>query len=280
MQSGVLVVELFLPAASSLKERRQRLRRVVEKLRQRFNVAVAEVDGQNSWQRAVLAVATVAGEEWRLELVLDQILRFLEGCPEVMVSGHRMELHPLGHREDSFFPRAKAGLNHLILVTGGVRSGKSRFAESLLREEPEVFYLATAVITDAEMEERIKAHRSRRPHHWHTLEEPEELVRALEQVPSDRALLLDCLGIWVSNLLVAGRGEKEIEQQARELVAALRQREGRTVVVTNEVGMGLVPTSALGRIYRDLLGNINQILAQAADMVYLVVCGLPMQIKP
>ncbi|RDV83273.1 bifunctional adenosylcobinamide kinase/adenosylcobinamide-phosphate guanylyltransferase [Ammonifex thiophilus] len=197
-----------------------------------------------------------------------------------MVSGYRRELHPLGHKEDSLFPRVKAGLNHFILVTGGARSGKSRFAESLLREEPEVLYLATAVITDAEMEERIKAHRSRRPRHWRTLEEPEELLRVLEQVPSDRALLLDCLGIWVSNLLVAGREAKEIEEQARELVAALRQREGRTVVVTSEVGMGLVPTSASGRVYRDLLGSINQMLAQAADMAYLVVCGLPVQIKP
>ncbi|MGO0123291.1 bifunctional adenosylcobinamide kinase/adenosylcobinamide-phosphate guanylyltransferase [Desulfothermobacter acidiphilus] len=280
MQSGALVVELFLPGAASLKERRQRLRRVVERLQRRFNVAVAEVEGQNSWQRAVLALATVAGGEWHLEQVLEQMVRFLEGCPEVVLSGHRMEVYPLGHKEGASFSRFKAGCNHLVLVTGGARSGKSRFAESLLLEEPEVYYLATAVVTDAEMEERIQAHRSRRPRHWRTLEEPEALQLVLAQVPADRSLLLDSLDVWLANLLVAGEEAKEVQRRTEELIGALRQRDGRTVVVTSEVGMGLVPTERLGRIFRDLLGDINQTLAQAADIVYLVVCGLPVQLKP
>ena len=181
----------------------------------------------------------------------------------------------------------------LIMITGGNRSGKSNLAEDLaLRAGGEVVYLATATVNDAEMAARVERHRRRRPASWRTVEVPLEVIAAVKQEGHEAAtLLLDSMGMWLANLLGnyddAGggsreQGEKIIESimvKVRDLAAAARQVRARVIVVTDEVGLGLVPPYPLGRLFRDLLGLANQELARQADAVYLVVAGLPVVLK-
>ncbi len=168
----------------------------------------------------------------------------------------------------------------LALVTGGARCGKSAFAERLAqgRGGP-VLYVATGQPSDAEMAARIAAHRARRPAGWVTLEEPLEPARAIRTWRGpERVVLLDCLGLLVSNLLLAeGSAADVVRRVARvgdELVALAREGGRDVILVSSEVGSGLVPLSALARQYCDLLGDLNQRVAQTADHVYLVVAGL------
>lgn len=181
----------------------------------------------------------------------------------------------------------------VALVTGGARSGKSAFAERLARESGrEVVYIATCVAGDEEMAQRILDHRARRPSSWITVEEPLYPGAVMKQHDRPgRCFLLDCLTLLVSNhlLRVAGRdGEHlsaptEATQQVMhamdELAAAVAGLQADTVVVTNEVGMGLVPDWRLGRIFRDVAGWVNQRFAALADEVYLMVCGIPLRVK-
>jgi adenosylcobinamide kinase / adenosylcobinamide-phosphate guanylyltransferase len=174
----------------------------------------------------------------------------------------------------------------LILVTGGSRSGKSGFALSLAegRPGPRTF-LATAQAFDDEMRERISAHRAARPAGWGLVEEPREvpaaLGRALAAAPT---VLVDCVTIWISNLLVADEsfGETEAAAAARALVQAAGRGPGGScaIVVTNEVGSGIVPDNALARRFRDCAGRANQIIAQAADEAWFLVSGIPVRVKP
>ena len=182
----------------------------------------------------------------------------------------------------------------LTLVIGGARSGKSTFAERLVAAGPEpVVYLATAPADDDEMRERVDSHRRRRPPEWRTLEVPVGLGAALATLtPSPGSVLLEDVGLLVSNLLfrVSG-GHEPIAETAERLDAAVAEelvrleRAHRTggwhlVAVTNEVGQGLVPTTAVGRLFRDAVGRANQALAARADAVYLLVAGLPLTLKP
>jgi adenosylcobinamide kinase/adenosylcobinamide-phosphate guanylyltransferase len=201
----------------------------------------------------------------------------------------------------------------LILVTGGSRSGKSSFALSLAekREAPRV-YLATAQALDSEMQQRIEAHRRDRPAGWGLVEEPLQVPRALagalagapgapagalgalpgaagtlsvaHGAPAGaRTVLLDCVTLWMSNLLLDDDrfDERAAEEHARELVEKARGVPGTTViVVTNEVGSGVVPETALGRRFRDVAGRANEVIARAADEVYFMVSGIPLRIKP
>ncbi len=177
----------------------------------------------------------------------------------------------------------------LTLVLGGARSGKSAWAEARAAElgGEAVVYLATAEAGDAEMQARIARHRAERPAAWLTLEAPLDLSAALERVPPQReVLLLDCLTLFVSNHLLAWEGdsfaealEARIQQQLSDLLAFAADFAGTTIVVSNEVGLGLVPPNPLGRAYRDLLGRANQRLAQAAETVIFMVAGLPWQVK-
>ncbi|MGH6933055.1 MAG: bifunctional adenosylcobinamide kinase/adenosylcobinamide-phosphate guanylyltransferase [Dongiaceae bacterium] len=164
------------------------------------------------------------------------------------------------------------------LVLGGARSGKSRFAEELVADRPgHQIYLATAQAGDREMAERIRRHRERRGESWHTLEEPLELAGALLAHGRDGAIILvDCLTLWLSNLMGAGR---DPERETRTLVDALRRVTGDIVLVSNEVGHGIVPDNALARAFRDHAGLLNQAVAAAADQVYFVTAGLPMALK-
>ncbi len=170
----------------------------------------------------------------------------------------------------------------LILITGGSRSGKSGFALRLARRfpEPRVF-LATAQALDAEMAARIARHRASRPEGWDLVEEPIRVAEALEKLHGG-TVLLDCLTLWVSNLLLSDEGfsEEQAAGRAEDLVSRARARTGDTIFVTNEVGSGVVPDNRLARVFRDCAGRMNQIVAGAADEVHLLVSGVPMQIKP
>jgi adenosylcobinamide kinase/adenosylcobinamide-phosphate guanylyltransferase len=165
------------------------------------------------------------------------------------------------------------------LVLGGARSGKSRYAESLVERQPgPCIYLATAEAKDAEMAERIAYHRQRRGGRWETLEEPLELASALSRAARpDGAVLVDCLTLWLSNLLGAGR-DPAAETEA--LVAALPRFAGPVVFVTNEVGLGIVPENALARAFIDHAGRLHQSIAGAAQSVVFMAAGLRLQLKP
>ena len=183
----------------------------------------------------------------------------------------------------------------LTLILGGVRSGKSAFAEGLVSAlSRPTLYLATGQATDAEMAERIRRHRERRPAHWQILEEPLEpaaaLAKALTKVLSGLnppgAVLLDSLDVWVANLLLAHENDAPavVESLAlaelERLLAACRPGETNSVLVSSEVGLSPVPPNRLGRQFQDLLGTVNQQAATQADAVYLVVAGIPLQVKP
>jgi adenosylcobinamide kinase/adenosylcobinamide-phosphate guanylyltransferase len=166
-----------------------------------------------------------------------------------------------------------------VLLTGGVRSGKSRLAVELAAGSGrDVVFVATAREADPDMAARIQAHRDERPLGWVTVEEPERVTERVAAAPATSFVVVDCLGLWVSNLIAAGGGESAVCAEAGRLAAALAAREA-AVVVTNEVGMGVHPQSPLGRSFRDLLGRANTIVAGAADDAYLVVAGrlLPLQ---
>ena len=164
----------------------------------------------------------------------------------------------------------------VTFVLGGARSGKSRFAEGLLAGAAPRTYLATAEPGDAEMAARIAAHRARRGAGWTTLEAPLELVPALRRATAaGGGVLVDCLTLWLANLLAAGR---DPAAAGEALVEALRDLPGRIVLVSNEVGLGIVPDNALARAYRDDLGRVNAAWADAADEVYFVVAGKRMRV--
>lgn len=170
----------------------------------------------------------------------------------------------------------------LSLVIGGARSGKSRFAQSLCSNASRVIYLATARAEDAEMAERIRRHRDNRPADWITVEEPLAIASAVEQYGGAYdAILLDCLTIWLSNFCWEHRDKtpRDLEQAARAEASRLTAASAHVVVVTNEVGCGLVPDDPVGRLFRDLQGFVNQQVACSADWVYHVVAGIPTAIK-
>lgn len=166
-----------------------------------------------------------------------------------------------------------------LLVLGGARSGKSRYAEGRLARWPgPKIYLATAEARDAEMVERIARHRAERADAgWRTVEEPLELVPALREAASpDTAILVDCLTLWLGNLFGADRSP---EAAAAELSAALAHLPGMIVFVSNEVGLGIVPDNALARRFRDAAGRLHQDIAAVADEVVFVAVGLPLTLK-
>lgn len=167
----------------------------------------------------------------------------------------------------------------LLYITGGARSGKSHYAEQLaITTGQPVTYLATAQVFDAEMSIRISRHRAERPAHWLTVEEPLEVAQAAAQVQTP-VLLLDCLSLWVSNMLLAEWPDEQVLCAADALLSVLAQRSGRNIVVSNEVGLGIVPDNALARRYRDLLGWVNQRAAAASTGAFLLVSGLPVRLK-
>lgn len=163
----------------------------------------------------------------------------------------------------------------LVVLLGGARSGKSAYAEQLARRhEGAVTYLATAphIAGDDDLEARIARHRADRPPVWATIEEELDLAGALERA-GDSFVVVDCLTTWTGNLQFHGRTETEVLAAADAAIAAATARPGTTVVVSNEVGMGIVPADGLSRVYRDLLGRVNQRWVGAADRALLLVAG-------
>jgi adenosylcobinamide kinase/adenosylcobinamide-phosphate guanylyltransferase len=172
---------------------------------------------------------------------------------------------------------AAAGDVRLTLVLGGARSGKSRYAESLITAQaPPWAYVATAQAGDDEMAERIAAHRAGRRAGWQTVEAPHDLAGALDAAPAEARLLVDCVTLWLSNRMLA---DADLDREIEYLEDAVARRVGTTVLVSNEVGYGIVPDNALARRFRDLQGRLNQRLAARADRVVLVVAGLPLVVK-
>jgi adenosylcobinamide kinase / adenosylcobinamide-phosphate guanylyltransferase len=164
----------------------------------------------------------------------------------------------------------------LTFVLGGARSGKSRYAESLITALPPPWiYVATAEAGDEEMAARIKSHRERRGAGWRTIEEPRELAKAIAAC-GDAPVLVDCLTLWLSNLMLA---EANIEEETAQLEKTLVAAKGPVVLVANEVGSGIVPSHPLGRHFRDLQGVLNQRIAARAERVILMVAGLPLVVK-
>jgi len=186
-------------------------------------------------------------------------------------------------------------MGKLILVTGGARSGKSTYAENLAKAIGDnVMYIATSIPFDEEMKERVKKHRERRPATWDTFEGYKELKRVFqEKQGSHQVILLDCITIMVTNLMFdfGGMDVEKLEDEAineiekrilKEITAFLDEGNLNTetlILVTNEVGFGIVPDNRLGRIFRDIAGRVNQYIASRATEVYLLVCGLPIKIK-
>lgn len=188
---------------------------------------------------------------------------------------------------------------HLTFILGGARSGKSSYAQSLAEQLAgqfddantasgfKVLFVATAIPFDEEMRIRIAKHQSERPESWRTLEAPERVGAAIQVYPDPPAiLLLDCLTLLANNILLAlpdvenaAEAQSALDAEIDSLLSAYAKSTGEWIVVSNEVGLGLVPAYPLGRIYRDVLGRANQRLAQAADRVIFMVAGIPMTVK-
>lgn len=174
----------------------------------------------------------------------------------------------------------------IIFITGGARSGKSRFAEQVaLGFGAPLAYLATGQALDEEMTERIGKHRQRRGDCWTTIEEPLHLAQALACCDcSYQAVLVDCLTLWLSNILflyeeLGDDAEERILEETHKLVATLRGMATPVILVSNEVGQGIVPENRLARLFRDIAGQANQLLAAAADEVHVVISGIPLRLK-
>ena len=165
----------------------------------------------------------------------------------------------------------------LTFILGGARSGKSRHAEDLIAAHPAPWtYVATAQALDDEMSERIVHHRMRRGEGWRTVDAPLDLVGALEAIEEGRPVLVDCLTLWLTNIMLA---EQDVDAEAQRLAECLGRPRGPWFVVANETGLGIVPDNALARRFRDAAGRLNQMVAARADGVLFMVAGLPMRVK-
>jgi len=185
-------------------------------------------------------------------------------------------------------------MGKIILVTGGARSGKSSYAESILKNEDNVIYIATAIAFDDEMKERIKKHQQMRNQKWDTVDAYKNLKEIISSKAKNKtAIFFDCITIMVTNLMIIDRDvdwdnisqgklkkiEDEVLKEVGEFIEALKEFRGTSVLVTNELGMGVVPAYPLSRYYRDVAGRVNQKIAAVADEVTLVVSGIPLKIK-
>jgi len=174
----------------------------------------------------------------------------------------------------------------MTLVLGGARSGKSAFAEDLARKYKDVVYIATAEVKDEEMRERIQIHRARRPFNWKTIEAPFHVDRIIPNLDEKVGVVyLDCITLYVTNMLLSDEKENlkkkqsQILEEINKLCKACRESKSDVIIVSNEVGLGIVPDNALSRVFRDIAGSANQILADEADEVYFMVAGIAQRIK-
>jgi adenosyl cobinamide kinase/adenosyl cobinamide phosphate guanylyltransferase len=165
----------------------------------------------------------------------------------------------------------------LVFIIGGARSGKSSFALELSKSKA-VAFIATALPLDDEMKERIEKHKNERPPHWKTIEAPEDIIDAIKEIKEEECIIIDCLTLWVSNL-IEKYSDEYIVEKAKEIAQYTRSIDKKVIVVSNEVGLGIVPEYPIARRYRDILGRVNQIFAEIAQEVYFMVAGIPMEVK-
>jgi len=181
-------------------------------------------------------------------------------------------------------------MGRLILILGGARSGKSAYAQEIAKRlsqgEREVIYIATAVAKNEEMEERIARHRAARPPSWKTVEVPKKAARVIEEIGEEgQVIILDCLTLLISNLMldkVDGETtvrEEDILDEVESLIQAAKGVKSEVIVVSNEVGLGVVPTTKVGCLFRDIAGRANQLVARGADEVYLMWAGIATRVK-
>lgn len=185
-------------------------------------------------------------------------------------------------------------MSNIVLVTGGARSGKSNFAELLCREQNNsTAYIATSVAFDDEMKDRIKKHQDSRPKEWKTYEIYKDIYSIVEDLDKNHdTVILDCLTLMINNLMFTygidvdkatteevNEIEEYIKDQVEKLLKAVKDTDLYFLIVTNELGMGIVPENKLSRIYRDFVGRANQLIAKYSDEVYFVVSGIPMKVK-
>lgn len=169
----------------------------------------------------------------------------------------------------------------IIFILGGTRSGKSSYAIKLARETGrKIVFIATAISTDEEMKKRIELHKISRPRHWKLIEEDKNISSVFVKIRNRyEVVLVDCLGLWISNLLLENLTDTKIEREIKRLVRVISRSKTSVILVSNEVGSGIVPDNLLARRFRDLLGMANQIIAKKADDVILMQSGIPLTIK-
>lgn len=168
----------------------------------------------------------------------------------------------------------------ITFILGGARSGKSAYALNLAQKHKKVAFIATGQALDKEMRQRINLHKKARPSHWHTFEEDKKIASALKKIGNDfDCVIIDCLTLWVSNLILAKNTQSAIKEQARLLVKTLKNIKANSIVISNEVGLGIVPQNKLARSFRDIAGKVNQAVAKGADKVLFMVSGIPMKVK-
>ncbi len=172
-------------------------------------------------------------------------------------------------------------MGKLIFITGGARSGKSSFAADLAPKlGKKVIFVATALAIDKEMKNRIARHIGERPKHWTTIEAPTDILNALKRAgPDGKVILIDCLTIYLTNLIIAKLSDAKIEKHVNELLNFLSGSDSAVIIVSNEVGLGIVPVNKLARRFRDLAGKVNRTVAEKANEAYLLVSGIPVVLK-
>jgi len=172
-------------------------------------------------------------------------------------------------------------MKKFIFILGGVKSGKSEYAVKLAKKiTKKVAFIATGTPSDKEMEERIKKHKKLRPIFWKLIAEEKNIVSVLEKLNNKyEVVLIDCLGLWISNLMAENLSEKKIEKMVNNLIKTILKLKFTTIVVSNEVGAGIVPANPVARKFRDILGYTNKMMAKKADQVIFTVAGIPIKIK-
>jgi len=171
-------------------------------------------------------------------------------------------------------------MKKVTLILGGARSGKSTYALTLAKKYRKVAFIATCLGLDKEMRERIRLHKESRPKHWETFEEHKDLSRLLNKINTKfDCIIIDCLTLLVSNLILSGLSEKAILNNINQFLSGATKSKANLIIISNEVGLGLVPTNKLGRNFRDIAGRVNQLVANYANTVFFTLSGIPLKIK-
>jgi adenosylcobinamide kinase/adenosylcobinamide-phosphate guanylyltransferase len=171
-------------------------------------------------------------------------------------------------------------MGKLIFLTGGVRSGKSRMAVDTAKASGlPVVFMATGSAGDPEMKKRIEKHKSERPKNWKTIEETCKVAQSIERIKGRKLVIIDCLTLFVSNLMLKGKPQARILNEAERLIRSVKKSRHAVIVVSNEVGSGIVPENRMARDFRDIMGSVNQMFAQNSDEAYAFFSGIPVKLK-